>query len=161
MPQMRALGKYGGEIQIGGLVLGTWLQSRPSRELLRRWSSTPLLSQRLSLCAIKPRCTTGMNGGSRAGNMCMCWRPSEPKKSEAKASAKGKPLSAHKFNLGQRVEYRPPSGTSASHGTHVIVAKLGEQGGEFEYYIRSVTQEQDERMARESELNAVGDRSPS
>ena len=101
------------------------------------------------------------NGGSRAGNMCMCWRPSEPKKSEAKASAKGKPLSAHKFNLGQRVEYRPPSGTSASHGTHVIVAKLGEQGGEFEYYIRSVTQEQDERMARESELNAVGDRSPS
>jgi hypothetical protein len=26
MPQMRALGKYGGEIQIGGLVLGTWLQ---------------------------------------------------------------------------------------------------------------------------------------
>ena len=60
MPQMRALGKYGGEIQIGGLVLGTWLQSRPSRESLRRWSSTPLLSQRLSLGAIKPRCTTGM-----------------------------------------------------------------------------------------------------
>jgi hypothetical protein len=43
----------------------------------------------------------------------------------------------------------------------VIIAKLGERGGEFEYYIRSVTQERDERMARESELNLIGDRSPS
>jgi hypothetical protein len=41
-------------------------------------------------------------------------------------------------------------------GTYIVTAKLPERDGEFEYRIRNMN-EQHERMARESELQAIGE----
>ena len=57
----------------------------------------------------------------------------------------------HKFILGQAVAYTPPTGTYAPPGIYVVVAKLSERDGEFEYYIKH-TSELHERIAKESEL---------
>ena len=62
----------------------------------------------------------------------------------------------HKFHLGQAVEYHVPRGIDAPRGAYIVTAKLPERDGEFEYRIRSAM-EQHERMARESELRAIGD----
>ena len=62
----------------------------------------------------------------------------------------------YKFYLGQLVEYHPPRGIYAPRGAYVVTAKLPERNGEFEYRIRN-TNEQHERMARESELEALGE----
>ena len=62
----------------------------------------------------------------------------------------------HKFHLGQTVEYYVPRGIDAPRGAYIVTAKLPERDGEFEYRIRSAM-EQHERMARESELRAMGD----
>jgi hypothetical protein len=62
----------------------------------------------------------------------------------------------HKFHLGQAVEYRPPRGISAPQGAYVVTAKLPERDGQFEHRIRSAFEEH-ERMARESELEALGE----
>jgi hypothetical protein len=62
----------------------------------------------------------------------------------------------HKFYLGQQVQYYPPRGMYAPRGAYVVTAKLPERDGEFEYRIRNMN-EQHERMARESELRALGD----
>jgi hypothetical protein len=59
----------------------------------------------------------------------------------------------HKFHLGQSVEYYVPRGIDAPRGAYVVTAKLPERDGQFEYRIRSAT-EQHERMVRESELRA-------
>jgi hypothetical protein len=61
---------------------------------------------------------------------------------------------AHKFYLGQAVEYRPPRGIYAPRGAYVVTAKLPERDGEFEYHIRSVN-EQHERVVWERELSAL------
>jgi hypothetical protein len=61
----------------------------------------------------------------------------------------------YKFYLGQRVEYRPPDGTVSSRAC-VVIAKLPKRDGEFEYRIRNVN-ERHERVARESELEALGE----
>jgi hypothetical protein len=61
----------------------------------------------------------------------------------------------HKFHLGQSVTFRAPGGRLfAPPGAYVVTAKLPERDGEFEYHIRS-TSEQHERVARESELSAL------
>jgi hypothetical protein len=60
----------------------------------------------------------------------------------------------HKFKVGQAVEYHPPRWVWAPRGTYLITAELPEWNGEFEYHIRSVS-EQNERMARESELTSI------
>jgi hypothetical protein len=57
----------------------------------------------------------------------------------------------HKFFLGQRVGYTPPRGVQAPPGIYVVVAKLSERDGEFEYYIKH-TRDLYERLAKESEL---------
>ena len=57
----------------------------------------------------------------------------------------------HKFILGQAVEYTPPRGLQAPPGIYVVIAKLSERDGEFEYYIKH-TSELHERTAPESEL---------
>ena len=57
----------------------------------------------------------------------------------------------HKFILGQAVAYTPPTGRYAPPGIYVVVAKLSERDGEFEYYIKH-TSELHERIAKESEL---------
>ena len=63
----------------------------------------------------------------------------------------------HKFHLGQSVTFRAPGGRLlAPPGAYVVTAKLPERDGEFEYHIRS-TSEQHERVARESELSALGE----
>ncbi len=60
----------------------------------------------------------------------------------------------HKFNLGQQVAYHPSRWVYVPRGFYVVTAKLPERDGEFEYHIRN-TNEQYERMARESELRAL------
>jgi hypothetical protein len=60
----------------------------------------------------------------------------------------------HKFYLGQQVHYDPPRGTDAPRGTYFVTAKLPDTEGEFEYRIRN-TNERHERIARESELQAL------
>ncbi len=62
----------------------------------------------------------------------------------------------HKFHLGQAVEYYVPRGIDAPRGAYIVTAKLPERDGQFEYRIRSPN-EQHERMARESELQAVSE----
>jgi hypothetical protein len=60
----------------------------------------------------------------------------------------------HKFYLGQPVEYSAPRGTYVPRGSYIVTAKLPERDGEFEYRIRSAS-ENYERVVRESELLAV------
>jgi hypothetical protein len=60
----------------------------------------------------------------------------------------------YKFHLGQTATYNPQKGTWAPRGAYVVTAKLPEREGEFEYRIRSAI-EDNERMARESELAAM------
>jgi hypothetical protein len=60
----------------------------------------------------------------------------------------------HKFILGQTVEYTPPQKLQAPPGIYVVIAKLSERDGEFEYYIKH-TSELHERIAKESELREV------
>jgi len=60
----------------------------------------------------------------------------------------------HKFHLGQTVEYR--AARYAPRGAYVVTAKLPERDGEYEYRIRNLA-EAHERMARESELDALGE----
>jgi hypothetical protein len=60
----------------------------------------------------------------------------------------------HRFYLGQQVHYDPPLGIKAPRGAYVVIAKLPEREGEFEYRIRNMNK-QHERVARESELQAL------
>jgi hypothetical protein len=62
----------------------------------------------------------------------------------------------HKFHLGQTVTYNPRKGTWAPRGAYIVTAKFPEWEGEFEYRIRSAI-EDNERMARESELEFMRD----
>ena len=63
---------------------------------------------------------------------------------------------AHKFHLGQAVEFNPPRGIFAPRGPYVVTAKLPERDGAFEYRIWSIS-ETHERLARESELQAMSE----
>jgi hypothetical protein len=58
----------------------------------------------------------------------------------------------HKFILGQGVGYTPPGGIDAPPGLYLVIAKLPERDGEFEYRIKQRTRE---FTARESELRWV------
>ena len=60
----------------------------------------------------------------------------------------------HKFILGQGVGYISPSGVNAPAGLYVVIAKLPERDGAFEYRIRHINGPQ-EFIARESELRWV------
>jgi len=61
---------------------------------------------------------------------------------------------AHKFHIGQAVEFNPPRGIFAPRGPYVVTAKLPGVDGVFEYRIRAPG-EMHERMAREKELSAI------
>ena len=63
-------------------------------------------------------------------------------------------MPAHRFHLGQPVEFNPPRGIYAPRGGYVVTAKLPEKDGVFEYRIRSANEEH-ERIARENELTAI------
>jgi hypothetical protein len=65
----------------------------------------------------------------------------------------GHPMEAHKFHVGQTVQFRTkPFYVSASLGAFEVTRQLPERDGEFEYRIKNVT-EPHERVARESELS--------
>jgi hypothetical protein len=57
----------------------------------------------------------------------------------------------HKFKIGQRLFPSRSVGLNVPDGAYVIVKRLPERGGEFQYQIRSVANP-DERVVRESEL---------
>jgi hypothetical protein len=61
---------------------------------------------------------------------------------------------SHKFRIGQRVEFNPASSRNVPGGSYEIKKRLPENGGEFEYRIKSVD-EPHERLVRESELRRV------
>jgi hypothetical protein len=65
-------------------------------------------------------------------------------------------MSAHKFRIGQNVNYRPSElGQDAPHGIYQITALLPQRGdGDFEYRIRNLTEEH-ERVAKEGELRGT------
>jgi hypothetical protein len=58
----------------------------------------------------------------------------------------------HKFILGQGVGYTPPRELNAPLGVYLVIAKLPERDGEFEYRIKQGTHE---FTAKESELRWV------
>jgi hypothetical protein len=64
-------------------------------------------------------------------------------------------LIMHKFHLGQAVAYRPQFIVYAPRGAYFVTAKLAERDGELAYRIRSIVEQQYERVARESELSAI------
>ena len=43
---------------------------------------------------------------------------------------------AHKFQIGQVVEYRPPRGIDAPRGPYLVAALLPERDGEFYHHLR-------------------------
>jgi hypothetical protein len=62
-------------------------------------------------------------------------------------------MAAHRFHLGQAVQFRTkPFYVSASLGVFEVTKLLPERDGEFEYRIKNVA-EPHERVARESELS--------
>lgn len=62
-------------------------------------------------------------------------------------------MAAHKFHLGQAVQFRTkPFYVAASLGVFEVTKLLPERDGEFEYRIKNVA-EPHERVARESELS--------
>jgi hypothetical protein len=63
-------------------------------------------------------------------------------------------LGAHKFILGQGVGYIAPEGLDAPLGLYIVIAKLPESEGEFEYRIKQANGPH-EFTARESELRWV------
>ena len=62
-------------------------------------------------------------------------------------------MAAHKFHIGQEVQFRTkPFYVCAALGVFEVTKQLPERDGEFEYRIKNVT-EPHERVARESELS--------
>jgi hypothetical protein len=57
----------------------------------------------------------------------------------------------HKFKIGQRLFPAPSVGLNVPDGAYVIVKRLPERDGEFQYQIKSVANP-DERVVRESDL---------
>jgi hypothetical protein len=65
-------------------------------------------------------------------------------------------MSEHKFRIGQAVDYEPPPSFYASRGTYIVTAVLPERAGQFEYHIRTASEEF-ERVAKGGELRAMAD----
>jgi hypothetical protein len=57
----------------------------------------------------------------------------------------------HKFKIGQHLFPAPSVGLNVPDGAYVIVKRLPERHGEFEYQIKNLA-EPDERVVRESQL---------
>ena len=57
----------------------------------------------------------------------------------------------HKFKIGQRLFPSPSIGLNVPDGAYVIVKRLPERDGEFQYQIKGVAT-LDERIVRESQL---------
>ncbi len=62
-------------------------------------------------------------------------------------------MAAHKFHVGQAVQFRTkPFYVDAALGVFEVIRQLPERDGEFEYRIRNAA-EPHERVVRESELS--------
>jgi hypothetical protein len=61
-------------------------------------------------------------------------------------------VSAHKFKVGDAVEYQPPHNIWAPIGTYIVTAQLPMVAGDFHYQIKTES-EPYQRIARESELS--------
>jgi hypothetical protein len=62
-------------------------------------------------------------------------------------------MPSHKFRVGQLVQLAPAISRNVPGGSYEITKQLPENGGEFEYRIKSMNEH--ERVARESELQGV------
>jgi hypothetical protein len=59
----------------------------------------------------------------------------------------------HKFKIGERLFPARSVGLNVPDGAYVVIKRLPERDGEFEYQIKSVA-ELDERVVRESQLRS-------
>ena len=60
-------------------------------------------------------------------------------------------MPSHKFKVGQLVTIRPAIHQNVPGGTYEVIKQLPENGGEFQYRIKSAN-EPHERVVREGEL---------
>jgi len=63
-------------------------------------------------------------------------------------------MTNHKFKIGQTVHLISFHTENAPGGTYVVIKRMPEQNGEYEYQVRS-SYEQYQRVVRESQLRAV------
>ena len=61
------------------------------------------------------------------------------------------PMPSHKFQVGETVTLIPSISRNVAGGMYQVVRQLPHNGLDFEYHIKSAT-EQHQRLARESEL---------
>jgi hypothetical protein len=75
-----------------------------------------------------------------------------PARRGAPCRISGAALPRHKFKIGQRLFLVRSIGSSVPGGAYVVIKRLPKRDSEFEYQIKSVNNEVDERVVRESEL---------
>jgi hypothetical protein len=63
-------------------------------------------------------------------------------------------MTIHKFKIGQTVYLISFRGENARGGTYVVIKRMPEHNGEYEYQVRS-SYEQHQRVVRESQLRAA------
>jgi hypothetical protein len=63
-------------------------------------------------------------------------------------------MPTYRFQIGQTVFLTPSSTMNIPGGAYIVIRKLPERNGEFEYRVKSVN-EPYERVVRESELSDV------
>jgi hypothetical protein len=63
-------------------------------------------------------------------------------------------MPTHKFRIGQTVYMKPSFHRNVPGGAYIIVRRMPERDGEFEYRVRS-TSEPHERVLSENELTAT------
>ena len=63
-------------------------------------------------------------------------------------------MPTHKFKIGQTVFIHSASHENLPGGAYVIIQKMPERDGEFEYRVRN-TRQQHERVVREGQLRAT------
>ena len=63
-------------------------------------------------------------------------------------------MPTHKFKIGQTVFIKPSIRRNAPAGAYVVVQKMPEHDGEFQYRVRSAS-EPHERVVSEGELTAT------
>jgi hypothetical protein len=63
-------------------------------------------------------------------------------------------MTIHKFKMGQTVYPISFRNENAPGGAYVVIKRMPEHNGEYEYQVRS-SYEQDQRVVRESQLRAA------